>query len=56
MEDKLTGDFKTPEQSIPDMPSNGDGTDWETCMTLNDNWGYAAHDIRWKTTEDVLQN
>lgn len=55
MEDKLTGDFKTPEQSIPDMPSNGDGTDWETCMTLNDNWGYAAHDIRWKTTEDVLQ-
>ena len=55
MEDKLTGDFKTPEQSIPDMPSNGDGTDWETCMTLNDNWGYAAHDVRWKTTEDVLQ-
>ena len=37
------------------MPSNGDGTDWETCMTLNDNWGYAAHDVRWKTTEDVLQ-
>lgn len=55
MEDKLTGDFKTPEQSMPDMPSNGDGTDWETCMTLNDNWGYAAHDVRWKTTEDVLQ-
>lgn len=55
MEDKLTGDFKTPEQSIPDMPSNGDGTDWETCMTLNDNWGYAAHDTRWKTTTDVLQ-
>ena len=55
MEDKLTGDFKTPEQCIPDMPSNGDGTDWETCMTLNDNWGYAAHDVRWKTTEDVLQ-
>ena len=55
MEDKLTGDFKTPEQSIPDMPSKGDGTDWETCMTLNDNWGYAAHDVRWKTTEDVLQ-
>lgn len=55
MEDGLTGDFKTPEQSIPDMPSNGDGTDWETCMTLNDNWGYAAHDSRWKTVEDVLQ-
>ncbi len=55
MEDKLTGDFKTPEQSIPDMPSNGNGTDWEACMTLNDNWGYATHDTRWKTTTDVLQ-
>jgi hypothetical protein len=55
MEDDLTGDFKTPEQSIPNMPSNGDGTDWETCMTMNDNWGYAAHDTRWKTQKDLTQ-
>ncbi len=55
MEDHMTGDFKTPEQSIPDTPSTGDGTDWETCMTLNDNWGYAAHDFRWKTTHDLIQ-
>ncbi len=54
IDDHLTGDFKTPEQSIPDLPSTGDGTDWETCMTLNDNWGYAAHDFRWKTTPDLV--
>lgn len=55
MDDGLTGDFKTPEQSIPTMPPNGNGTDWETCMTMNDNWGYAAHDTRWKTTKDLIQ-
>lgn len=55
MYDGLTGDFKTPEQSIPTMPPNGDGTDWETCMTMNDNWGYAAHDTRWKTQKDLIQ-
>jgi hypothetical protein len=55
MNDGLTADFKTPEQSIPTMPPNGDGTDWETCMTMNDNWGYAAHDTRWKTQKDLIQ-
>lgn len=55
LEDGLTSDFSTPEQSIPNMPPFGDGTDWETCMTLNDNWGYAAHDHRWKTKQDVIQ-
>lgn len=55
MEDGLTGDFNTPEQSIPNMPPNGDGTDWETCMTMNDNWGYDAYDPRWKTEKDLIQ-
>ena len=34
----FAGDFGTPEQQIPatGMP----GIDWETCMTMNDNWGY----------------
>ncbi len=54
MADKLTADFKTPEQSIPDIPSTGDGTDWETCMTMNDNWGYCEFDHRWKSAEDLL--
>ncbi|SHG81999.1 glucoamylase family protein [Flavobacterium defluvii] len=55
MEDGLTGDYRTPEQNIPDMPPNGNGTDWETCMTMNDNWGYDAYDPRWKTETDLLQ-
>ena len=47
------GDFATPEQEIPatGMP----GVDWETCMTMNDHWGYNSHDENWKTTRDLLQ-
>ncbi|MEA9411472.1 alpha-L-fucosidase [Flavobacterium sp. PL02] len=55
MVDGLTADFTTPEQNIPNMPPNGDGTDWETCMTMNDNWGYDAYDPRWKTEKDLIQ-
>lgn len=46
------GDFATPEQEIPatGMP----GVDWETCMTMNDHWGYNSHDTHWKTTQDLL--
>ncbi|MBK7644243.1 MAG: alpha-L-fucosidase [Planctomycetes bacterium] len=47
------GDFATPEQEIPatGMP----GVDWETCMTMNDHWGYNSHDTQWKSTRDLLQ-
>ena len=47
------GDYATPEQEIPatGMP----GVDWETCMTMNDHWGYNSHDTDWKTTQDLLQ-
>jgi hypothetical protein len=33
----LAGDFSTPEQTI--AATKGD---WESCMTLNDSWGYTA--------------
>ncbi len=40
------GDFGTPEQNIPDrgLP----GVDWESCITMNRNWGYnqADHDFK----------
>ncbi len=26
------------------------GVDWETCMTMNDHWGYNKHDQNWKST------
>ena len=52
--DTLKGDFTTPEQHIPDkgLP----GVDWESCMTLNDTWGYSNHDLRWKSSETLVRN
>jgi len=48
------GDYGTPEQEIPEtgMP----GLDWETCMTMNDHWGYNKYDKNWKSTRDLLYN
>ena len=38
---------KPPEQTIPTVKQL-DGTDWETCMTLNDSWGYKRRGTVWK--------
>ncbi len=47
------GDFGTPEQEIPatGMP----GMDWETCMTMNDHWGYNKYNDNWKSTTDLIR-
>ena len=29
--------------------------DWETCMTLNDSWGFTAHDTRWKDASTIIE-
>lgn len=50
---KITGDYKTPEQAIPTV-NQLDGTDWETCMTLNNTWGYQSRGIVWKSTRTLL--
>jgi len=47
------GDFGTPEQQIP--PTGLAGMDWETCMTMNDNWGYNSHDKNWKSAESLIR-
>ena len=49
----FTGDFGTPEQEIP--PTGIPGADWESCMTMNNNWGYNSHDNQWKSSEDLIQ-
>lgn len=49
------GDYRTPEQKIPD-PSELDGRDWETCMTMNSSWGYKSYDQNWKTPETLIRN
>ncbi len=48
------GDTETPEQHIP--KGGYPGRDWETCMTLNDTWGYKSYDHNWKSTETLLFN
>ncbi len=48
------GDFGTPEQYIP---SGGmAGRDWETCMTMNDTWGFKSYDDNWKSTRTLIRN
>jgi alpha-L-fucosidase len=49
------GDYKTPEQKIPDQ-SELDGKDWETCMTMNGSWGYKSYDHNWKSNEKLIRN
>jgi len=46
-------DYGTPEQRIPDtgLP----GRDWETCMTMNDTWGYRSYDQNWKSSEAMIR-
>jgi len=48
----VEGDTETPEQFIPDTGYPGD---WETCMTMNDTWGYKSYDTNWKSTETLLR-
>ncbi len=49
------GDTETPEQNIPATGYPG-GRDWETCMTINDTWGYKSTDTNFKSTETLLRN
>jgi alpha-L-fucosidase len=50
----LPEDFSTPEQTVPAGALPG-GRLWETCMTMNDTWGYARNDDNWKTTSDLTR-
>lgn len=50
---KLAGDFSTPEQKI--VAETG-GRAWESCMTLNDSWGYQRADDNWKSSRTVIRN
>jgi alpha-L-fucosidase len=49
------GDYGTPEQTIPAM-GLGAGVDWETCMTMNDTWGFKKQDQHWKSTRELIKN
>ncbi|MDE3053371.1 MAG: alpha-L-fucosidase [Gemmatimonadota bacterium] len=46
------GDFSTPEQTIP--ATGLPGVDWESCITMNHNWGYNAHDHDFKSVPELI--
>ncbi|MCS7120212.1 MAG: alpha-L-fucosidase [Candidatus Bathyarchaeota archaeon] len=51
---KIPGDFSTPEQRISPPPEPD--RMWETCMTMNDNWGYSAADRNYKSVRRLIMN
>jgi alpha-L-fucosidase len=44
-------DFTTPEQRI-----QASAEPWESCMTMNDSWGYQKADDNWKTPKNIVRN
>jgi len=51
--DGFAGDYGTPEQEIPE--TGIPGVDWETCMTMNNTWGYSKHDRNWKSAPQMVR-
>ena len=47
------GDFGTPEQEVP--AAGLPGVDWESCITMNDTWGYKHFDHKWKSPEELVR-
>ena len=46
------GDFATQEQALLATPPAGP---WELCVTVNDSWGYKAHDSKFKSVRQLVQ-
>jgi len=49
----LPGDFSTPEQEV--VAAKG-GRAWESCMTMNESWGFQRADDNWKGTKTIVRN
>lgn len=52
-EGEFGGDFGTPEQQIP--PTGFPGVDWESCITMNNYWGYNKFDKNFKTANELIR-
>jgi alpha-L-fucosidase len=48
---QLPEDFDTPEQEI-----KASTRPWESCMTMNDNWGYVPGNSKYKSTATLIRN
>lgn len=49
---KVPEDFSTPEQRLEPPPR---GRAWETCLTVNQVWGYRSSDNNWKSSEELFR-
>ena len=45
------GDYATPEQFVPAKPPEGP---WETCLTMNESWGYQPSDAKYKSARQLV--
>ena len=48
------GDYKVAEQKIPSSAGDEAAEPWETCMTMNDHWGYNKADQDWRSSENLI--
>jgi alpha-L-fucosidase len=46
------GDIGTPEKYVP--PAGLPGMDWEVSHTMNESYGYSAHDQNWKSYDKMM--
>lgn len=52
-DNSFVGDFGTPEQEILSTSSS---FPWESCMTMNNTWGFKTSDTNWKSTATLVKN
>lgn len=55
---EFSGDFVSPEQIIPPegvVDDLGKPVVWESCITMNNNWGYNSRDDHFKTADMIIK-
>jgi len=50
---QFAGDYGTPEQEVP--AEGIPGVDWESCITMNNNWGYNREDKNFKSSKALVE-
>lgn len=55
---EISGDFTCPEMIIPPRglrTPSGRKVPWECCVTMNNNWGYCANDLAYKSADVIVR-
>ncbi len=52
--DPAKGDFTTPEKRVPEALQGQ--PDWETCLTVGNNWGYNRYDTQLKSPATIIRH